>query len=79
MPNTKEILNELKWNKKYNLNDAKIWYLHRGASDDTKIISGRDIIKIEKSFIHTSSAVIPFHRIFKIMYRGRIIFERDKK
>jgi len=76
MPNPKEILNELKWNKKFNLNETEIWYVHRGAPNNTKIISGKDIIKFESSFIHTFSAMIPYHRVYKIVYKDKIIFKR---
>jgi uncharacterized protein (UPF0248 family) len=77
MPNTKDILNELKWNKKFNLNKTEIWYIHRGAPNNAKSILGKDIIKFERSFIHTSSAMIPYHRVFKIVYKDKIIFKRN--
>ena len=64
------------WRKEYNLEQAEIWYIHRGAPNDTKIISGRNILKLEKSFMKTTSAMIPYHRIFKILYEGKIIFKR---
>ena len=73
-PNT--ILNKLKWKQDYDLKQAEIWYIHRGAPNDTKIISGKEIIKLEKSFMQTTTAMIPYHRIFKIIYEEKIIFER---
>jgi len=76
MTNPRDILNELKWHKDYNLSDAEAWYVHRGAENDTMIISGRDILELEKSFVKTTTAMIPYHRIFKIVYKGKIIFER---
>ena len=76
MANPKNILNELKWKQDCDLNQAEIWYIHRGAPNDTKIISGRDILKLEKSFMKTTSAMIPYHRIFKIIYEEKVIFER---
>jgi uncharacterized protein (UPF0248 family) len=76
MPNPRDILNELKWKQDCDLNQAEIWYVHRGAPNDTKIISGRDIIKLEKSFMKTTTAMIPYHRIFKIIYKEKIIFKR---
>jgi uncharacterized protein (UPF0248 family) len=79
MKNPKQILNELKWNKKFNLNLAEIWYIHRGVPNNTKIISGKDVIKLEKSFINTISGMIPYHRVYKIIYEGKIIFNRLKK
>ena len=76
MTNPKEILNKLKWDKEFNLDLAEIWYVHRGAPKDTMIILGRDIVKLEKSFMKTRSAMIPYHRIFKIFYSNKIIFKR---
>ena len=72
----RDALNELKWRKKFNLDKAEIWYVHRGASKNTKIISGNEILSIERSFIETTTAMIPYHRIFKIIYTGEIIFKR---
>jgi uncharacterized protein (UPF0248 family) len=77
MTNPKDILNELKWKQDCDLNQAEIWYIHRGAPNDTKIVSGKDILNLEKSFMKTISAMIPYHRIFKIIYEGKIIFERE--
>ena len=76
MTNPREILNKLKWKKDYNFNEAEIWYVHRGAPNDTKIIYGKDIIKLDRSFMETTSAMIPYHRIFKIIYENKIIFNR---
>jgi len=76
MPNLREILNELKWRQDFNLDKAEIWYIHRGAKNDTKIISGKEILNLEKSFMKTTGAMIPYHRIFKIVYNGEVVFRR---
>ena len=76
MTNPRDILNELKWKQDCNLEQAEIWYINRGAPNDTKIISGKDIVKLEKSFMQTTTAMIPYHRIFKIIYEEKIIFKR---
>jgi uncharacterized protein (UPF0248 family) len=76
MTNPRDILNELKWKQDCDLNQAEIWYIHRGAPNDTKILSGKDIIRLDKSFIQTSTAMIPYHRVFKILYEKKVIFER---
>ena len=76
MTNPRDILNELKWKQDCDLNQAEIWYVHRGAPNDTKIISGKDVVKLERSFMQTTTAMIPYHRIFKIIYEEKIIFER---
>jgi len=76
MTNPREILNELKWKQNCNLDLAEIWYVHRGAPNDTMIISGKDIVKLERPFMQTTSATIPYHRIFKIVYKNEVIFQR---
>jgi uncharacterized protein (UPF0248 family) len=76
MTNPRDILNELKWKKDRDINLSEIWYVHRGAPNDTKIISGKEVVKLEKSFMQTNSAMIPYHRIFKIKYEKKIIFNR---
>lgn len=78
MTNPRDILNELKWTNTFRLENAEIWYIHRGAPQDTKVITGNKIISLEKSFMHTTTAMIPYHRIFKIVYAGNIIFNRKK-
>jgi uncharacterized protein (UPF0248 family) len=82
MPLPKDILNELKWRKDKDIAQAEIWYVHRGAPSDTMIISGRDISDLEHSYMVLSNTPlqtrIPYHRIFKIFYDGKLIFERGK-
>ena len=72
--NLKDILNEIKWTK--DLEKAEIWYIHRGAPNDTKIITGKDIVTIGKSYFNTATATTPYHRIIKIVYEGKTLFER---
>ena len=76
MPEIRDILNEIKWTK--NLEKVKIWYIHRGALNNTKIISGIKIINIGRSFLETTTATIPYHRIIKILYDDKTIFDRWK-
>lgn len=76
MKNPRIILNEIKWKKDYDLDLTEIWYIHRGAPNDTKVISGKDIIKLEKSFMQTPTTMIPYHRIFKIIYKDKVVFKR---
>jgi uncharacterized protein (UPF0248 family) len=78
MNNPRDILNELKWREEYDLKKTLICYIHRGAQNNTKTINGEDIVKIEKSFIQIKTAMIPFHRILKITYNDKILFERQK-
>ena len=74
MPHVRDILNEIKWTK--DLEKTKIWYIHRGALNNTKIISGIEITGIGRSFLQTTTATIPYHRIIKIFYDEKIVFDR---
>ncbi len=76
--NPRIILNKIKWKEDLDFKRAEIWYLHRGAEKDTKTITGEEIVDIGKSFMKTKTAMIPFHRIFKIIYKEKTIFNRDK-
>ena len=74
--NPRDVLNKIKWDDNYDFNFIQIWYVHRGVPNNTKIITGRDVLEIQKTFIKTVSAMIPMHRIFKIKYNEIILFER---
>ena len=79
MPLPKEILNELKWRDDRDISRAEIWYVHRGAPNDTIIVTGDRIVELEHSFMVLEDAHIPYHRIFKIIYNGDVIFERKDR
>jgi uncharacterized protein (UPF0248 family) len=74
MPDLHGLLNEIKWTKDFH--KIEIWYLHRGAPSDTKIITGSEIVSLGKSFFETTTATIPYHRIIKILYEGETLFDR---
>jgi len=74
--NVRDILNKIKWDR--DLEKAEIWYIHRGATNHTKVISGNEILNIGRSFFDTSSFSIPFHRILKIIYDGDVLFNRKQ-
>jgi uncharacterized protein (UPF0248 family) len=40
------------------------------------MISGDEITGIGRSFLETTTASIPYHRIIKILYRDEVIFNR---
>ncbi len=74
----REILNELKWRQETDLGEAEVTYVHRGAPGDIMVISGRDIKSLERSFFVTEEATIPYHRILKISYKGKTIFDSEE-
>ena len=77
MNQIRNILNKLKWNHQSDFLNVEIWYVHRGAPNNTKIITGAEVKSIEKTFIETEEAMIPHHRIFKIILNDTILFDRD--
>jgi uncharacterized protein (UPF0248 family) len=70
----RDILNKIKWTK--DLKKVTVWYIHRGALHNTKMISGDEIMGIGRSFLETTTTSIPYHRIIKILYRDEVIFDR---
>lgn len=75
MPTAKEVLNKIKWSK--DIKKTELWYLHRGAPNDTMIISGKDIVSPHHSFMELKDGtMIPYHRILKIFYDGKLVWER---
>ncbi len=76
--NAKQVLDEMKWRKDRDLANAVIHYVHRGAPDDTKTISGKEILETDASFFTTSESSVPYHRIFRIEYLDTVIFVRSR-
>ena len=74
------LLNEIKW--RFDLNRCKVYYIHRGAPGDVKMIEGNLIKNIERGFLVIEGVVeevyIPYHRIIRIDYDTQMIFERIK-
>ncbi len=73
------ILNRLKWTEGEDISEAKITYLHRGAPGDRMSIKGSEIVELERSFFVTADAKIPYHRIRRIEYRGRVLFDSENE
>ncbi|NYT00414.1 MAG: DUF504 domain-containing protein [Methanocellales archaeon] len=86
----RELLNEIKW-RDLDLSRCEIYYVHRGAPNDTKIVRGDEIVKIGNSFLTFKgvstppnsegrflSVMIPYHRVFRITYEDQAIYERRK-
>ena len=77
----RDIFNEIKW--RYDLGDSRVFYIHRGAPGDIRIVEGKGIKNIDRSFLVLEGAeqdvYIPYHRIVRIEFEGQIIFERERK
>lgn len=74
----REVLTRLRWTEGESLDEAIVHYVHRGAPGDMAIIKGSEIRELGRGFFETADATIPYHRIRKIEYRGRVIFDRTR-
>ena len=72
----REVLNRLKWTEGESIDEATVFYTHRGAPGDVASVEGREITELGKGFFHTAEASIPYHRILRIEYRGEVVFEK---
>ncbi|MCZ7393304.1 MAG: RNA repair domain-containing protein [Candidatus Methanoperedens sp.] len=74
----RDILNEIKW--RFDLSRCRVYYIHRGAPGDIKIVEGRAIKNIDRSFLILEGAVqdvnIPYHRIVRIDYDDTPVYLR---
>ena len=75
----RELLNKLKWTAGESLDEAVVWYLHRGAPGDQIAVRGSRIRSLDRGFFETDEAVIPYHRILRIEYRGEVLFDKEKE
>jgi uncharacterized protein (UPF0248 family) len=74
MPDLRKLLNDIKWTE--DLAKVEVWYRHRGAPQNMKMITGTEIVSIGKSFLETTIATIPYHRILRIINNGVTVFDR---
>ncbi len=70
----KDFLNKIKWSKKFNTKEIKIYYLDRIKKE----LIERDFedISIEGDYIIVDENEIPIHRIKEIRKKGMIIWKR---
>ena len=76
MVSVRSVLNKIKWSG--DLSCVEMWYVHRGARDDKGVIQGCDVSEVGRSFLMVGESMIPHHRIFRIVYRGEVVFDRKK-
>jgi uncharacterized protein (UPF0248 family) len=75
----RDVLNRLRWTEGESLGEAVIWYIHRGAPGDARKTTGANINSLGRGFFVTEEATIPYHRILRIDYRGRTLFEKNAR
>ncbi|OPY26035.1 MAG: hypothetical protein A4E28_02749 [Methanocella sp. PtaU1.Bin125] len=75
----RDVLNRLRWKEGESLADATVYYVSRGCPDDSASAGGGEIKSIEAfGFELDSGSFIPYHRVYRIDYRGGTIFNRQR-
>jgi len=73
----KNILNMIFWHLDRDVNNCRVTFLNRGSLGNIKTIPGNKIDRIQGGFmILTDHAQIPYHRIVKIEYNGKIVWRK---
>lgn len=79
MPTTaREVLNGLRWRKGESLHEAELHVLDRRAPGRFRVVPGREVTALGHRTFDTARATIPYYKIARIEYRGRVIFERKE-
>ncbi len=88
MRTVRTVLNELRWRADRDFSKVEVEYVHRGAPGDTAAVSGEDILALEPWMMVIrrelrggcpvpGRAAIPYHRIVRVLYDGRVVFDRS--
>ena len=81
MTNARDILNKLTWDKRFDICNYGVVFVHRGAPHDLKVIKASAIRKVEKSFFTLEEeTMIPFHRIRAIrdLRSGEDVYTKEE-
>lgn len=78
----RDILNKLKWHPDFDLDEAKITIVHRGAPRDRKIIDGSNVAGIGNGFMTVKTRQkeikIPYHRILRIEITDEVLWRENR-
>jgi uncharacterized protein (UPF0248 family)/sugar phosphate isomerase/epimerase len=81
MTSARDILNKLTWDKRFNINNYAIVFVHRGAPHDLKVVKASYIKEMGKSFfLIEEDTMIPYHRIRAIrdLRSGEDIYTKNE-
>jgi uncharacterized protein len=74
----RNIINMILWHPDMQITETEITYIHRGLPENLKMITGDSIIRLERGFlILKEGSQIPFHRIVKITYNNKILWQKQ--
>ena len=76
---SRDVLNELRWRHDA-LAEVQVWYRHRGAPGDRRVVTGDRIRALHRSFLEIDGrwggTLIPYHRVLRIERAGRARWTR---
>ncbi len=72
----RDVLNAIKWKFSLSLETVEIYYIHRGAPGDVRKVKGEEVKEIGRHYLELEGASIPYHRILKITFRKKLVYER---
>ena len=73
----KSVLDMILWHPDMDIKLSKITYIHRGAKGNLKTIQGSQIVRLARGFlILDEETQIPYHRITKIKYKDKTIWNK---
>ena len=75
----KKTLNEYKWRPDTDFSKIEVEYIDRLKPEGFATIRGENIVDMGDKFIFTRVGMIPYHRVIRIKYDGKIIWERLEK
>jgi len=80
MRNSHALLLRLRHDPQFNFHKVRVEYLDRGAPGDQSAVVGDRIIRLERGWMEIETEMkkkfIPYHRIRRITYEGRVMWEK---
>lgn len=89
MKTVRSVLNGLKWRPDCDFGLVEVEYIHRGVPGDVRSVKGADILDLEPWMMVIrrdaerggpvpGHAAIPYHRILRVLYDGKPVFNRSR-
>jgi uncharacterized protein (UPF0248 family) len=70
----KDALYRIMWDKKLKPGDYSLVYLDCGNLKEVKFAD----IKLDGDFFHVEDAVVPMHRVRRILEKGKVVWEKRR-
>ena len=74
----RDALLRYRWTDGLGLSRLEIYYVSRGSTNDTAVVSGSEVTEIGGGSFSLGDTIIPFHRVLRIRDGETLVFERRK-